>query len=116
MDMYGINHESISDYGLRKVLGIRTPASRYFGMNSTSPRDTYISTRKKVKEKDCLNIKIDKKLLNIIGIVGGSLLTMSLILKKKRLPVADAAGAGAAAAGAAKKGLFCKIKTLFTKK
>jgi len=102
MEINNNYHESIADFGCRKVLGMRSAVGYINGIRHPK-KDCFINTRKKIKNMSNDNIK---KGITIAGVLAGAALLVGLIKGKK--PVT-------ATGEAAKTGILSKIKGLFKK-
>ena len=104
--MYGINscgtHERISDYGLRKLLGIRTSPLQPSKFVRSPVKDTYM--KRKLTFKDNESKKVKSAVGIVLGAIGGVVLVSALIK-----------GAGMAGAKAKNSacGFFDKLKSRF---
>ena len=113
--MYGINHERISDYGCRKILGIKNPVGRYINTpcnyNKGLKQDTYMSQRQRIKTDEQNEIaKRAKTMLLASTVIAGVGIVIGKIRKNLKLAKA------AANLDSAKKGIFAKLKGVFKKK
>ena len=111
MDMYGINSESISDFGCRKILGIKSPFSRYLGgiRFSKTPlkQDTYMQHRKNLSNQNSVVMQDKLVKTGIVASIFG--LTCAMFSKIKKNIALRKANASA------KVSVFSKIKNLFKK-
>ena len=111
MDMYGINSESISDFGCRKILGIKSPFSRSLSgiRYSKAPlkQDTYMQHRKNISNQN--SIAMRDKLIKT-GIVASIFGLTSVMFSKIKKNIALRK-----ASETAKVSVFSKIKNLFKK-
>ena len=75
----GLKPERISDFGLRKVLGIRTPQSAKFSLKPPVGQDSYMYSRKKIKMDER---KITKNIFLFTGAILGGVALFSSLVKK----------------------------------
>ena len=102
MDINSIENERISDYGCRKVLGIRNVNSYINGYKYNKP-DSYISQRKSSKKSDISPVLWG-------GAIAAGLLALISIIKKKKVPTT-----ATESVKAAKTSIVSKAKNLFNK-
>ena len=83
METFGINHERISDYGCKKLLGLNVPVSAY--INGYSIRDLKNDSFTSSKKQDKA-LSVATKAVGILCGISAAMLAISSIIKKKKAP------------------------------